>query len=197
MPRITTTDAAVRRVDAAMAAVPRAGFLPPELRYRADEDLPLMIGWGATNSQPSTVERMLVLLDVQRGDRVLDVGSGSAWTTAMLAVLTGDEGTVIGVERVPELVAYGRARLAEAGSAVQIVQAETGVLGLPDRAPFDRILVSADFGRMPHELVAQLAEGGRMVAPTAGVMTVVDLRRGRPQIRSDSGTYSFVPLRTD
>src|SRR5690606_28105472 len=111
------------------------------------------------------------LLDVQRGDRVLDVGSGSAWTTAMLAVLTGDEGTVIGVERVPELVAYGSGRRAEAGSAAQIVQAETGVLGLPDRAPFDRILVSADFGRMPHELVAQLAEGGRMVAPIGGVMT--------------------------
>ncbi len=155
----------------------------------------MVIGWGATNSQPSTVRRMLELLDVQPGDRVLDVGSGSAWTTAILEMLTWDEGTVTGVERVPELVAYGRERLLEQGCRAAIEQASLRALGLPERAPFDRILVSADFGRMPENLAEQLAESGRMVAPIAGTMTVVDRRRGRLRARDAGGSYSFVPLR--
>lgn len=194
---IEVPDAARHRARAAMAAVPRAGFLPPEVRHLADTDRPVMIGWGATNSQPSTVRRMLELLDVQPGDRVLDVGSGSAWTTAILETLTGDEGTVTGVERVPELVAYGRERLLEQGCRAVIERASPGALGLPERAPFDRILVSADFPVLPQQLVAQLAEGGRLVAPVAGVMTVVEARSDGIRVHEDGGRYSFVPLRED
>lgn len=185
------------RVQAAAAAVPRADFLPDAARHLADADRPVLIGWDATNSQPSTVIRMLELLAVQPGDRVLDVGSGSGWTTALLTQLAGAAGSVTGVERVPELVRFGRDRLSAAGVDARIEAAEVGALGLPASAPFDRILVSADFARMPDELVDQLADLGRMVAPIAGLMTVIDLRDGHVRRREDAGLYSFVPLRED
>ncbi len=178
-----------------MSSTPRADFLPPEVRHLADADHPVLIGWNATNSQPSTVARMLGLLDVQHGDRVLDVGSGSGWTTAVLAALTGEMGMVIGVELVPQLVRYGRERLVETGVRAEIRQAIADTLGLPDEAPFDRILVSAQATAVPVQLEAQLAEGGRLVVPVAGVMTVVDIAGGRPQRREDAGRYSFVPLK--
>src|SRR5690606_32880724 len=146
---IEVTTETRERVRTAMEEAPRAAFLPDSVRHLADADRPVLIGWDATNSQPSTVARMLELLDVRAGDRVLDVGSGSAWTTAILARLTGASGTVVGVERVPELVEYGRERLRESGVEAAVEHAVAGVLGLPERAPFDRILVSADFGSMP------------------------------------------------
>lgn len=177
-----------------MSTISRKNFLPPEVRHLADADHPVMIGWNSTNSQPSTVARMLSLLDVQPGDRVLDVGSGSGWTTAILAALAGGEGQVIGVERVPQLVSYGRERLAETGAHAEIRPAIPDVLGLPEEAPFDRILVSAQATTIPVQLETQLAEGGRLVVPVAGVMTVVDVREGIPQMREDAGRYSFVPL---
>lgn len=186
-----TTEARVR---AAMTSARRADFLPDEVRHLADADHPVMIGWNATNSQPSMVARMLALLDVQPGDRVLDVGSGSGWTTAILRTLADGEGIVIGVERVPQLVVYARERLAETGIRAEIRGSIPGVLGLPDEAPFDRILVSAQARTVPTKLEAQLAEGGRLVAPIAGLMTVVDMRDGIPHRREDAGIYSFVPL---
>ena len=194
---VPISDDTRERVRAAFTAVSRADFLPDSVRHLAETDRPVSIGWDATNSQPLTVARMLELLSVRPGDRVLDVGSGSAWTTALLAHLAGSGGSVIGVERVPELVEFGRDRLVAAGVRVRIELAKPGVLGLPASAPFDRILVSADFARMPDELTGQLADGGRMVAPVAGVMTVTDLRDGRMRRRDDAGRYSFVPLRQD
>ncbi|GAA3591571.1 protein-L-isoaspartate O-methyltransferase family protein [Agrococcus terreus] len=182
----------VERVASAMATVPRPGFLPPSVRHLAGADLPVGIGWDATCSQPSTVARMLVLLDARAGHRVLDVGSGSGWTTAILATLGA---AVTGVELVPQLVEMGRAHLRDAGVDAAIEQAAPGVLGLPSLAPFDRILVSADLGRMPDALVDQLAPGGRLVAPVAGSMVVVDVVDGSPEVRIDGTGYAFVPLR--
>lgn len=192
---IRVNTATTLRVGAAMAAMPRANFLPPEARHLAGADRPVMIGWEATNSQPSTVTRMLELLDVREGHRVLDVGSGSAWTTAILSVLAGPSGSVVGVEVVAELVEYGRERLAEAGVTVGIRHADPGVLGVPDEAPFDRILVSAAPDTLPEELVTQLSDDGRLVVPVAGIMTLVERHGGDRRITRDEGRYSFVPLR--
>src|SRR3954470_19728038 len=98
-------------VAAAFESVPRADFLPRGWRSSASFDGPIPIGAGQTNSQPRTVEAMLRLLEVRPGDRVLDVGSGSGWTTALLAHLTGEQGSVTGVELVPELATWGAENL--------------------------------------------------------------------------------------
>jgi protein-L-isoaspartate(D-aspartate) O-methyltransferase len=172
-----------------------AGFVPADQRADVAEDRPLPIGHHATNSQPSTVRDMLEVLDVLPGQRVLDVGSGSGWTTALLAELTGPEGSVVGVELVPELAVWGAANLAALDlpwAGVRV--AAPGVLGAPDLAPFDRILVSAEARRLPGALVDQLGDGGRMVIPVAGRMEVV-VRHGTEVAIRRFGHYSFVPLR--
>ncbi len=190
------------RVAHAFDAVPRAVFLPEGQRRYAGADQPLPIGDGQTNSQPTIVRRMLELLDVQPGHRVLDVGAGSGWTTALLAHLVGSRGRVHGVERLPRLVDLGRRHLdaeevASLRSRMSIVAARPGVLGLPEQAPFDRILVSAAARELPVALVEQLAPAGVMVAPVEG--RVVRVRAG-----STDGTEvelldhcRFVPLVTD
>ncbi|HEY3549316.1 MAG TPA: methyltransferase domain-containing protein [Propionicimonas sp.] len=184
------------RVVAAMADIPRRRFLPEEMQQHASLDQPLPIGYGATNSQPWTVQFMLDLLRVPVGARVLDVGSGSGWTTALIAHLTGPKGTVTGVEVVPELVEIGRANVAALNLPwARIEPAVPNRLGLPDEAPFDRILVSAEPGDIPKELEAQLAVGGRMVLPASGVMWVVDRDHDGWHREPVTGyRFSFVPL---
>ena len=176
------------RVDAvaeAFAATPRTGFLPRLSRRRASYDGPIQIGFGQTNSQPHTVANMLALLEVRPGDRVLDVGSGSGWTTALLAHLTGPAGSVVGVELVPELVAFGRANLARAARPwARIEAADPDRLGWPSEAPYDRVLVSAEARALPQALVDQLTPDGRMVIPVAGTMLLV--RRPRRTVRTVS-----------
>lgn len=177
----------------AFAAVPREGFLRSGDHGRASYDGPLQIGHGQTNSQPRTVEDMLRLLDVRQGQRVLDVGAGSGWTTALLAHLVGPEGWVIGVELEPELVAFGQANLAATDHDwAQLRAARDGVLGWPDGAPYDRILVSAEPATLPQQLVDQLAEDGTMVIPVAGTMLRVTNPGG---VVTHHGAYRFVPLR--
>lgn len=185
------------RVAAALAAQPRERFLPRAVRREAGYDGPLSIGHGQTNSQPRTVLAMLELLDVRPGQHVLDVGSGSAWSTALLAELTGPTGSVLGVERVPALVAVGRENLERTGlHHARIREADPDRLGAADDGPFDRILVSAMATRLPEELVAQLAERGVLVLPVDGVMTRVLLDPAAPggRVVTTHGRYRFVPL---
>ncbi|GAA5159693.1 protein-L-isoaspartate O-methyltransferase [Ornithinimicrobium tianjinense] len=184
------------RVAEAMTSVTRADFLPADLREHAAEDVPLRIGHGATNSQPSTVAAMLELLDPRPGDRVLDVGAGSGWTTALLAHLVGAGGQVLGVELVPELATAAADLLARRGVGTATVEtARVDVLGAPGRGPFDRILVSAMARAVPDELVDQLADGGRLVVPVQGRMLVVDRSGQHVTTTTAPGYYRFVPLR--
>jgi protein-L-isoaspartate(D-aspartate) O-methyltransferase len=193
---------AIERVDAALSSVPRRYFLPRRERRRAGADRPILIGHGQTNSQPTTVRNMLVLLDVRDGDRVLDVGSGSGWTTALLARLTGPTGRVHGVELEPDLVEFGTRNLAEfhrstdaAIGWASIQSAEPGILGLPSTAPYDRILVSAEAADLPAALVDQLALSGRLVMPVAGRLAVVERSSDGDVKERRVGYYAFVPLR--
>ena len=189
-----------RRLEEAFAATDRRRFLPEELRGLAGEDRPLPIGHGQTNSQPTTVRNMLALLDVRPGQRVLDLGAGSGWTTALLARLCGPGGRVTGVERRAELIGPARAALAGtagAGTAsAEIRLARPGVLGAPKDAPYDRILVSAQADAVPRSLIAQLADGGVMVIPVRGRMLRLE-RRGDGVASSEHGAYVFVPLVED
>lgn len=180
-------------VGAAFDATPRRDFLPRGVRRRASYDGPLEIAAGQTNSQPRTVDDMLRLLDVRPGQRVLDVGAGSGWTTALLAHLVGPTGSVLGVELEPELVAFGARNVASTGRTwASIRLAAPGVLGDPDGAPYDRILVSAEPDELPQELVDQLADDGVLVIPVAGTMLRV---RNPGAVVTRHGRYRFVPLR--
>lgn len=184
-------------VVAAMRSVDRARFLPPDQVFHAREDRALPLFHGQTGSQPSTVAAMLRLLQVPVGGRVLDVGSGSGWSTALLARLVGPTGVVLGLELDAELCAFGAANLASWDMPwARIEQADPARLGRPVPGGWDRILVSASPRVLPQELVDQLAVGGRMVVPVQTTMTLVVRRADGPPEISRHGQYEFVPLRT-
>lgn len=143
----------------------RKDFIPEKLQNLAYSDNPLPIGEGQTISQPFTVAFMLELLTPKRDDKILDVGSGSGYTTALLAEIVGSKGKIFGVEIVPKLVVFGRNNLAKYHlTNAEIYQARK-MLGLPQEAPFDKILVSASAKELPDSLVDQLSVGGIMVVP--------------------------------
>lgn len=182
----------------AMRDVDRRRFLPRNRLHWAHEDRPLEIGHGQTCSQPSTVAAMLRLLQVPPGASVLDVGAGSGWTTALLARLVGPQGEVLGVERLPDLAAWGAANVRRARMPwARVVRSLPGTLGVPRPGGWDRVLVSAAAETMPDDLVDLVAPGGRMVVPVRHVMLLVE-RDADGDVRvSEHGTYSFVPLVED
>lgn len=185
---------ATSEIDKAFQQTPREIFLPEKIRHYAHEDRPLSIGYGQTNSQPSTVRKMLEWLDVTPDEKVLDVGSGSGWTTALLSHLVGPKGRVLAVEKVPELVELGLCNCKIAGiSNAEFFQAGA-TFGLPHEAPFDRILVSASARELPDELVDQLAVGGKMVIPVGNdILEITKPVDESTDIKTHAG-FVFVPL---
>ncbi|MFC8734132.1 protein-L-isoaspartate O-methyltransferase [Luteimicrobium sp. NPDC057192] len=180
----------------ALRAVPRRDFLPATVRGRADDDVALPLGHGQTGSQPSTVAAMLRLLDVRPGQHVLDVGSGSGWTTALLAHLVGPGGEVLGLELEPSLVAFGRSNLdARHAPWARVEAADPRHLGRARPGGWDRILASASPDELPRALVHQLAPGGRLVVPVRTTMVLVQVDAAGRAHASEHGSYVFVPLR--
>jgi protein-L-isoaspartate(D-aspartate) O-methyltransferase len=178
-------------------AVDRKDFIPESEQWRAYEDQPIPIGYGQTISQPYTVAFMLEQLGIKPGQRVLDVGSGSGWTTALLARAIGRSGKIYGLERIPELVKFGRQNLAKYNFPwASIYKASERVVGLPNKAPYDRILVSAAAKIIPDELLDQLAAPGRLVIPVRNGLVRVDKdSTGRLENQTYPG-FVFVPLIT-
>ncbi len=147
---------------AAVGAVPRHLFVPEALRGRAYDDAALPIGHGQNVSQPSTQARCLEALRLEAGDRVLEVGTGSGYQTALLAALVAQ---VFSVERVPDLRDRALVALRAAGVTNVSLLVGDGTLGWRDYAPFDAILVAAASPEVPRPLLEQLAPGGRILLP--------------------------------
>ena len=182
------------RVLAAMAAVPREAFVPAALRSRAYADSALPIGEGQTISQPWIVAAICQALALRGRERVLEVGTGSGYSAAVLARLAA---TVISVERHRPLADAAVATLAGLGVANVTVTVADGSRGLPEGAPYDAIAVHAAAPAPPPALVAQLAEGGRLVVPIAnGEVEMLTLlrRRGERLEAEELGPCRFVPL---
>lgn len=149
-------------VERAMRAVPRACFVPPAWHSRAEADEPLPIGFGQTISQPSLVGHMIEELAIGPQSRVLELGTGSGYETALLAELAGE---VFTIERLPVLAETAQARLEKLHYRNIRFKTGDGTAGWPEAAPFDAIIVSAAAETVPPALVEQLKEGGRLVIP--------------------------------
>lgn len=183
------------RIIEAFRGVDRADFVRTEDTSEAYEDYPLSIGHGQTISQPTTVALMLELLAPEAGDRVLDVGSGSGWTTAFLASIVGSKGRVFGLERIGQLVEFGRSNLGKYDFPWASIALARDELGLSSEAPFGRILVSAAADTLPQELVDQLKVGGRMVLPVQNSVWKIDKVSKAKLAKEEHPGFVFVPLR--
>jgi protein-L-isoaspartate(D-aspartate) O-methyltransferase len=146
----------------AIASVPRAQFVPSGLREHAYEDQPLPIPHGQVTTQPSLVAQMVEALDLSPSERVLEIGTGFGWQTALLARLAGE---VWSVERWQDIARTARSHLDRHGIENTTVVVGDGSGGLPGHAPYDAMLVAAAFPRVPPPLVQQLADRGRLVQP--------------------------------
>jgi protein-L-isoaspartate(D-aspartate) O-methyltransferase len=184
-----------RRVVAAFRSTPRARFVPPRLTYLAYEDEPIPIPHGQVTTQPSLVARMVEALRLAGDERVLEVGTGLGFQTAILAGLAGQ---VVSVERFADLAAQARANLEGSGLGRVTVVVGDGTLGVPEHAPYHAVVVAAASPRIPEPLVEQLVVGGRLVHPVGpGGREVVTLfhKQGDHLVRDAELTpASFVPL---
>lgn len=183
-----------QRVLDAMSRVPRHEFTPERYRDQAYEDYPLPIAEGQTISQPYIVALMLEALALTAADRVLEVGTGSGYVTALLAELAAQ---VVSVERYAVLAEESKIVLADLGCANVKLIVGDGSLGFPEDAPYDAIIVSAAAPELPAALLEQLAEGGRMIIPIGGddwqQLQLIQMRSDKPQITLRE-LCRFVPL---
>lgn len=178
----------------AFARVPRELFLPETVRHRAYEDAPIPIGYGQTASQPSLQALYMQTLEVGPDDRVLEVGTGSGYQTAVLALLAHQ---VFSVERVAELSQRARRALDEMRLSNVALMVGDGTVGWSRYAPYDKILVAAGSPDVPRALVEQLADDGRMLIPVGDrqEQQLVLVRHEGEQVHTETVTQcSFVPL---
>lgn len=184
------------RIIEAFRAIDRKDFVPSERSEEAYYDYPLPTGYNSTISQPSTVAFMLELLNTKKGEKVLEIGSGSGWVVAMLAHITESSGVVYGAEIVPELVESSKKNINKYNLNNTYIIMADNVLGAPEGAPFDRIIVSAAAKYMPEELIySQLKVGGRMIIPVEASIWKIDKIADNEYIEEEFFGFSFVPLK--
>ena len=189
------------RIIEAFEKIQRKDFLINFAKNREDENEPISIGFGQTISQPSTIAFMFELLQPKDGDRVLDIGSGSGYTTALFSQLVGEEGKVFGIEIIEELKEFGEENVRKnynfVGRGVANFRIADGSLGLESEAPFDIIHVAAAALEAPQELLDQLAVGGKMVVPVGEYCHEIYLYTKDEDGKISKEKYpgfSFVPL---
>jgi protein-L-isoaspartate(D-aspartate) O-methyltransferase len=180
----------------AFSEIGRIEFVPREMELQSDANVALPIGYGQTISQPLTLAFMLELLAPKSGQKILDLGSGSGWSTALLSYIVGGKGKVIAVERIKELLKIGEKNTDKFGFVKKGI-AEFHVaeeVGFPEKAPYDRILVSASVSEIPQNLLNQLEVGGIMVIPIKNSIIFIEKKNDLEFSREEFPGFSFVPL---
>ena len=185
------------RIISAFKKIKRADFLPPESKNLADVNEAFPIGWGQTISQPLVVAFMLELLEPKEGDKVLDIGSGSGWQTAMLCQIVGNQGFVYAVERIAELKEFGQANVQKYDfKNVEFVCAD-GSKKFKNKAPFDKIIAAASAQEIPQAWKNQLKIGGHLVCPVKNsIWLLIKKQDGSFEEKEHQG-FVFVPLIKD
>ena len=185
-----------KRVLKAFSAIKREDFIPEEYKSQAYGDYPLPIGHEATISQPTTVVMMLQALNVKPGNKILEIGTGSGYNTALLSKLAGNKGKVITVEHIKELYEFAKNNLKKFRN-VNVIHRD-GKSGYEKCSPYDRIIVTASSQDIPQPLLNQLSLNGILVIPVGPlhsqeVLKITKLKKG---IKKESlGSFVFVPLK--
>lgn len=188
------------RIIEAFQEINRADFMPSAMKMLAGVNQAFPIGHGQTISQPLVVAFMIEQLSPEKGNKVLDVGSGSGWTTALLAHIVGSEGKVIAIEIIPELKDFGEKNTAEYNfieKGIAKFVCTDGSKGYEKEAPFDRILASASGKEMPSSWKEQLKIGGRIVTPLKSSIWVYEKQGEGDFKKTEHPGFAFVPLITD
>jgi protein-L-isoaspartate(D-aspartate) O-methyltransferase len=181
----------------AFSKIRRTEFIPDDLRAQAEANIALPIGYGQTISQPLTVALMLELLDPQSGQNILDIGSGSGWTTALLAHIVGGEGSVTALEVIPELCELGEKNVNKFSFIKKgVVQfyCQSAENGFEKNASYDRILVSAAVAEIPVALKEQLKVGGKMVIPVRSEIWFIEKKAQEDFHIEKFAGFAFVPF---
>ncbi|MEK7553592.1 MAG: protein-L-isoaspartate(D-aspartate) O-methyltransferase [Patescibacteria group bacterium] len=185
----------------AFKAIDRADFVPEKYKSEAYVNAPLPIDFGQTISQPLTVAFMLELLEPKAGEKILDVGCGSGWVSALLAQIVGEQGKIIAIERIPELKEIAEKNISKYSfikkEIVEIVLGD-GSRGYKKEANYDKIIAAASAqNELPKEWQKQLKIGGRIVAPLGNSIVVIDkIGKNKYNVKEHFG-FSFVPLITN
>jgi len=185
------------RIIEAFRQIKRVDFLPDDIKDLAELNEALPIGYGQTISQPLVVAFMIELLDPQPGDKILDVGSGSGWTSALLAEIVGEKGKVIAIDIIPELVEFGKKNVSKYNflekGIVEFICAD-GSKGYQKEAPYDKILASASARELPKPWKEQLKIGGRIVTPIGSSIWLFIKKTERDFEEFEYPGFAFVPL---
>lgn len=181
----------------AFSRIRRSEFIPKDLQAQSEANIPLPIGHGQTISQPLTVAFMLELLDPQSGQNILDIGSGSGWTTALLADIVGEKGSVTAIEIIPELCEYGEKNVKKFSfikKGIAQFHCQSAKSGFEKNAPYDRILVSASAEEIPSALKEQLKIDGKMVIPVRNEIWFIE-KKQEDEFRIEKfAGFAFVPF---
>jgi len=191
-----------KNVIEAFRKIKRENFIPENLKEEAYVDMPLDIGYGQTISQPTTVAIMTQALDLKKGMKVLEIGTGSGYQASIIGQIIGKTGHVYSVERIHELISYAKHNIKKTGLKNITVIESDGSLGYANKAPYDRIIVTAACPEIPQELLKQLKQKGILVVPVGSepysqrMLRIEKLDKlGKKYNEKNLGDFIFVPLR--